>query len=91
MQFFALILIAFVVALFARRVKIPYALALVATGLVVGVTGLLPNAHLDPATLLTVFLPPLLFDFPIRHGMLSFGHPWSLQQNKRKSTRSPIS
>ncbi len=66
MQFFALILIAFVVALFARRVKIPYALALVATGLVVGVTGLLPNAHLDPATLLTVFLPPLLFDSSIQ-------------------------
>jgi len=65
-QFFSLILIAFVVALVARRFKIPYALALVATGLAVGATGLLPNAHLSPATLLTVFLPPLLFESAIQ-------------------------
>ena len=30
-------------------------------GLAVGLTGLLPQAHLDPATLFTLMLPPLLF------------------------------
>jgi CPA1 family monovalent cation:H+ antiporter len=64
-QFFWLLLIAFVVALAARRVKVPYPLALVMTGLVVGLTRLIPRAHLDPDTLLTVFLPPLLFESAI--------------------------
>jgi CPA1 family monovalent cation:H+ antiporter len=61
-QFFLLLLIAFVVALAARRLRTSYALALVVTGLVVGVPRLLPKAHLDPAILMTVFLPPLLFE-----------------------------
>jgi CPA1 family monovalent cation:H+ antiporter len=64
-QFFMLILISFVVALLARRIRVPYALALVVTGLVVGLSGLLPHAHLDPAVLLTIFLPPLLFESAI--------------------------
>lgn len=61
-QFFTLILIALVVALAARRLKIPYALALVVTGLAVGISRLLPQVHLDPVVLLTIFLPPLLFE-----------------------------
>ena len=61
-QFFLLVLIAFAVALIARRLRVPYALALVITGLVVGIPRLLPKAHLDPAILMTVFLPPLLFE-----------------------------
>ena len=36
-QFFWLILVAFVVALIARRFRVPYALALVVTGLAIGV------------------------------------------------------
>lgn len=63
--FFWLILIAFIVALAARRVKVPYALALVVTGLALGVTHLLPHTHLEPALLFTVFLPPLLFESAI--------------------------
>ena len=61
-QYFILVLIAFVVALIARRLRAPYALALVITGLVVGIPRLLPKVHLDPAILMTVFLPPLLFE-----------------------------
>jgi len=64
-QFFWLLLIAFVVALVARRVKVPYALALVVTGLVIGIPHLLPQAHLEPSLLFTVFLPPLLFESAI--------------------------
>ena len=60
--FFWLILIAFIVALAARRVKVPYALALVVTGLLLGATHLLPHTHLEPSLLFTLFLPPLLFE-----------------------------
>ncbi len=64
-QFFWLLLIASVVAMLGRRIRIPYALALVITGLLVGAPHLLPRAHLDPTTLFTVFLPPLLFESAI--------------------------
>jgi len=64
-QFFWLLLIATVVAMLGRRVKIPYALALVITGLLIGAPHLLPQAHLEPHTLFTVFLPPLLFESAI--------------------------
>ncbi|MGV3720299.1 MAG: Na+/H+ antiporter [Actinomycetota bacterium] len=57
-----LLVIASVVAMLARRIKVPYALALVITGLLVGAPHLLPQAHLEPHTLFTVFLPPLLFE-----------------------------
>src|SRR5436309_13166570 len=62
MPYFGLLLLAFVVAIPARRTKAPYALALVVTGLVVGAPRLLPQFHLEPRTLFTVFLPPLLFE-----------------------------
>ena len=63
--FFWLMLIAFVVALVTRRFKAPYALALVITGLAIGIPRLLPYVHLDPTVLFTVFLPPLLFESAI--------------------------
>jgi CPA1 family monovalent cation:H+ antiporter len=75
-QFFPLMLIAFVVALIARRVKVPYALALVVTGLAVGISGLLPQAHLDPAVLFTVFLPPLLFESAIHLQLEALRRDW---------------
>lgn len=64
--FIALVLLATIVAMLADRLRLPYALALVVCGLVVGTTGLLPQAHLDPATLFTLMLPPLLFDAAIQ-------------------------
>src|SRR5436305_10770207 len=63
--FFWLMLLAFAVAIVARRLRVPYALALVVTGLVVGAPRLLPQVHLEPRTLFTVFLPPLLFESAI--------------------------
>lgn len=57
-----LLLIAFVVMLAARRAGILYAPALVITGLLIGIPRLLPQAHLEPRLLFTVFLPPLLFE-----------------------------
>jgi CPA1 family monovalent cation:H+ antiporter len=60
-----LLLVASGVAILGRRIRIPYALALVITGLLIGAPHLLPQAHLDPHLLLTVFLPPLLFETTI--------------------------
>src|SRR5262245_38796792 len=64
-QFFWLLLIAFLVAILARRFNAPYALALVITGLAIGAPRLLPRVHLDPQILFSVFLPPLLFEAAI--------------------------
>jgi len=57
-----LLVAASIVAMLARRIRVPYALALVITGLLIGVPHLLPQTHLEPHTLFTVFLPPLLFE-----------------------------
>lgn len=74
--YFWLVLIAFVVALLARRVRIPYPLALVITGLVIGAPRLLPQAHLDPHLLFAVFLPPLLFESAINLRAQALRRDW---------------
>src|SRR5262245_12709368 len=76
-QFFWLLLIATIVAMLARRLKVPYALALVITGLLVGAPQLLPHAHLEPHTLFTVFLPPLLFESAINLRLDPLRRSWS--------------
>lgn len=63
--FFWLIVIASTVAMVGRYIKIPYALALVITGLIVGPSHILPQAQLEPHILFTIFLPPLLFESAI--------------------------
>lgn len=75
-QFFWLILIAFGVALLTRRLRIPYSLALVVTGLAIGVPRLLPQVHLDPEILLTVYLPPLLFESAIHLRWTDLRRDW---------------
>ncbi len=75
-QVFWLILVAFVVALIARRIKAPYALALVVTGIVIGMRRLLPQAHLEPSLLFTVFLPPLLFESAINLRVEALRRDW---------------
>lgn len=77
-SFFWLFLAAFVVALMARKVRIPYALALVITGLAIGIPRLLPQAHLDPKLLFTVFLPPLLFEAAINLPAEALKRDWKL-------------
>jgi len=63
--FFWLIVIASVVAMIGRYIKIPYALALVITGLIIGPSHVLPQVQLEPHILFTIFLPPLLFESAI--------------------------
>ena len=75
-QFIWLLLIAFFVALIARRFKMPYALALVVTGLIIGFRHLLPQAHLEPSVLFTVFLPPLLFESAINLRVAALRQDW---------------
>ncbi|HWR38129.1 MAG TPA: cation:proton antiporter [Patescibacteria group bacterium] len=62
LDFFWLMLIASLVAMLGRFVKIPYTIALVITGLFIGQLGLLPGVSLDPHVLFALFLPPLLFE-----------------------------
>ncbi|GAB3898882.1 Na+/H+ antiporter [Spirosoma agri] len=46
----------------ADKIKLPYPILLVGTGLVIGFVPFLPNLALDPDVALIIFLPPLLYD-----------------------------
>jgi CPA1 family monovalent cation:H+ antiporter len=61
-NFLALMLVASLVALAGRRFRLPYSLSLVLVGLVLGLTRVMPDVRLEPHTLFTLFLPPLLFE-----------------------------
>jgi len=63
--FFWLLVIATIVAMGGRFIRIPYALALVITGLIMTPFHILPQVVLEPHILFTVFLPPLLFESAI--------------------------
>jgi CPA1 family monovalent cation:H+ antiporter len=56
------LLVALVVNLLSERLRVPYTLGLVIVGLVIGLLGLTPEAHLSPDLVLFVFLPALLFE-----------------------------
>lgn len=76
-SYFYLMLIASVVAIVVRRFRgVPYALALVLTGLAVGAPGWLPAVHLEPRILFTVFLPPLLFDSAVQLDATALRREW---------------
>lgn len=62
MTLMPLVLVAVVVAMVAGRFKLPYAIALVVTGLMLTPLRLNFGATLDPGLLVTVLLPPLLFE-----------------------------
>src|SRR5436305_2119125 len=57
-----LLIVTLIVALLARRVRIPYTLLLVIVGFVVGLMPFIPHEHLDPNLVLYVFIPALLFE-----------------------------
>lgn len=58
----ALLGLALVVALLARRLRFPYTLALAIVGLAIGLLRLAPSVSLDPHVALFIFLPALLFE-----------------------------
>lgn len=61
-----LLIIAFGAMMVVRRTKVPYTVALVVAGLLVGSTHLLKIFYLSKELVFAVFLPPLLFDAAIR-------------------------
>jgi CPA1 family monovalent cation:H+ antiporter len=63
-QVLALLLVAAVVGMGARRLRLPYTLALVLAGIGLGLLPLpeLRDVHLTPDLLLAIFLPALLFE-----------------------------
>jgi CPA1 family monovalent cation:H+ antiporter len=61
-----LLLAAALIGILARRVRIPYAVALVIGGLIVEESHVVSVPQLNPAVLLFAFLPPLLFDAAFR-------------------------
>lgn len=60
--FVLLLVITLAVALISRPLRLPYTLVLVVAGLLIGVSPLLPNLHLNPEVVLFLFLPALLFE-----------------------------
>src|SRR5262249_10827197 len=50
----------------ARRIHVPYAVALVISGLAVAQTNLVNLPQIEPSLVLFLFLPPLLFDAAFR-------------------------
>jgi monovalent cation:H+ antiporter, CPA1 family len=57
-----LLLVALAVALVTKHTKRPYTIALVIWGLILGLLQLIEPAHLSKDLVLTLFLPPLLFE-----------------------------
>lgn len=57
-----LLLVAMVVTLISRWRRRPYTIALVIIGLVLGLAGVLEPIQLTKQLILTIFLPPLLFE-----------------------------
>lgn len=57
-----LFLVASIVAMIARRAKIPYAVALLLTGAAFGVVGLAPHLRLSRDLIYDLLLPPLIFE-----------------------------
>lgn len=57
-----LLLLAAVVAMLSRRMAIPYAVGLVATGIVLALSSVGPDVHLTKDLIFNTLLPPLIFE-----------------------------
>lgn len=57
-----LLLVAVIVAVLARRVRLPYTVALVAAGLLLAISGLGGDIHLSKDLIYKALLPPLIFE-----------------------------
>ena len=64
-----LVLVASLVAGLARKLRMPYTVGLVLTGIVLAVSPLAPPAPLTKSLIFSVFLPPLVFE-------AAFNIPW---------------
>ena len=57
-----LLLIAAVVAMLTRRLRLPYSVGLVAAGMILAVLPFAPKVNLTKVLIFTALLPPLLFE-----------------------------
>jgi CPA1 family monovalent cation:H+ antiporter len=57
-----LLIVAAAVAMFAKQIRLPYTIALVVVGILMGILNLLPQMLLTPALVFHLFLPILLFE-----------------------------
>ncbi len=64
-QIQALLLIAAIVAMAARLLKIPYTVGLVIAGVVLALLPFTPDIHLTKDLIFTIFLPPLIYEAAI--------------------------
>jgi CPA1 family monovalent cation:H+ antiporter len=74
-----MLMVSSAVAIFVRWIKLPYSLALVIVGLVIGLFKLLPGVELTPDLTLMVFLPALLFEAS-----------WNIDVQELKRDRVPL-
>ena len=58
----ALLLVASATAISVKWVRMPYSVALVIAGLIIGVSGIMPPVAMTPDLILVIFLPALLFE-----------------------------
>jgi CPA1 family monovalent cation:H+ antiporter len=61
-QVLGLLFAASIVGIMAKRINLPYTIALVLIGLVFGIIGLPVSIELTPELVLFIFLPPLIFE-----------------------------
>ncbi len=57
-----LLLIAAIVAIFTRKLRVPYSVGLVATGMALSLFSIQPDLHLTRELIFTILLPPLIFE-----------------------------
>lgn len=74
-----MLLIASAVAMITKWVRLPYTIALVLVGLVIGPLHLLPPVHMSPDLILLIFLPALLFEAA-----------WNLKLSQLRANAGPI-
>src|SRR5579883_3203930 len=74
-----MLMVSAAVAIFVRWIKLPYSLALVIVGLLLGLFKMLPGVELTPDLILMVFLPALLFEAS-----------WNIDAEELKRDRVPL-
>lgn len=77
--FVVLLMVTAIVAISVKWVKLPYSIALVIVGLIIGVSHLLPPIELTPDLILLIFLPAVLFEAS-----------WNIQVSELKESWMPI-
>lgn len=71
-----LLLIAVTVNIAIKRIKVPYSIALVVVGLIIGVFHIVPPLQMTPELILVLFLPALLFETSFNINLSELKKDW---------------